>query len=465
MLDPGAGVKSWQVSARTLGEKGGWVSRARGTTQTAATVRLPRGHRYQLRLHRHRRLRPHHHLRPRQGDGPPCRERLATARDWRRRWRCSRAQSSPASPVRRRWPARPNPTHQKSIDRIVAFLEEHQLESGGYADTGTKPTQSISAWVTLALAAAGINPLDQTRFVNGVPCGHSALEYLDGHFAEGVHEELAWPQIATTAFERELLVVDTAGHRPARLRRLRPGRRDHRPPGCPTARSPTCPAAKGRSTTRVFGILALAPVKEPEAEAAVGAATDWLQARGQDADGGFNWRAKGSASEVDLTGAAIEALVAAGDARATEAEADGARLPPRSAAARRRLPRAAAGPKRESNVASTAWARAGDLGLRRQPGNLADRRSGAGEREPLDYMESMQQPDGHIRWRGEQRPERDLDDRLRRSRPSPGRRCPIALVAPRRAERPERAAELRRSQGGAGSADGQRTWRRQIRRR
>jgi hypothetical protein len=50
VLDPGAGVRSWQVSARTLGKKGGWMSRARGTTQTEATVRLPRGHRYQLRL-------------------------------------------------------------------------------------------------------------------------------------------------------------------------------------------------------------------------------------------------------------------------------------------------------------------------------------------------------------------------------------------------------------------------------
>jgi hypothetical protein len=50
VLEAGVGVKSWQVSARPLGKKGGWVNRARGTTQTGATVRLPRGHRYQLRL-------------------------------------------------------------------------------------------------------------------------------------------------------------------------------------------------------------------------------------------------------------------------------------------------------------------------------------------------------------------------------------------------------------------------------
>ena len=105
-------------------------------------------------------------------------------------------------------------THQKLVDGIVRFLQEHQLESGGYADKGRKPSQSISAWVTLALAAAGINPLDQTRTVNGVACGHSAQEYLEGHFVEGFREETAWPEVGTTAFERELLVVDTSGTDP-----------------------------------------------------------------------------------------------------------------------------------------------------------------------------------------------------------------------------------------------------------
>src|SRR6185503_16840700 len=59
---------------------------------------------------------------------------------------------------------------EKSIDSIVRFLQEHQQESGGFADIGKNPTQSISAWVTLALAAAGINPLNQIRTANGEPC-------------------------------------------------------------------------------------------------------------------------------------------------------------------------------------------------------------------------------------------------------------------------------------------------------
>src|SRR5882757_4726900 len=94
------------------------------------------------------------------------------------------------------------PQRQKSIDDIVRFLQEHQEETGGYADTGKKPTQSISAWVTLALAAAGINPRDQFRTESGVACGQSAFRRLETNFAASFGEEIAWPQVGTTAFER-----------------------------------------------------------------------------------------------------------------------------------------------------------------------------------------------------------------------------------------------------------------------
>jgi hypothetical protein len=50
VLDPGAGVKSWRIATKTLGKKGGWVNRARGSKGTRATVRLPGGHRYKVRF-------------------------------------------------------------------------------------------------------------------------------------------------------------------------------------------------------------------------------------------------------------------------------------------------------------------------------------------------------------------------------------------------------------------------------
>jgi hypothetical protein len=290
--------------------------------------------------------------------------------------------------------AEPLARHQKSIDRVVAFLEEHQLESGAYADSRTEPTQSISAWVTLALAAAGINPLDQTRFVNGVPCGHSAQEYLEAHFAAGVLEEIAKPEIATTALERELLVVETSGTDPHAFaghdlvaeivaRQL------------PDGSLPYVPNGEGQINDGAFAIVALAPVKEPQAEAAVVAAAGWLEGEAG-TDGGFNWRAKGPASEADLTGAAIEALVAAGDkgspvAAGALAFLHTAQLPDGGFP---ELPHGEA----ESNVASTAWGVQGIWASGGDPETWV-----VGEAtppaEPLDYLESMQQPDGHIRWR------------------------------------------------------------------
>jgi hypothetical protein len=50
VLDPGAGVQSWRVETKTLGLKGGFVSRAHGTKGTKATLRLPPGHRYRVRF-------------------------------------------------------------------------------------------------------------------------------------------------------------------------------------------------------------------------------------------------------------------------------------------------------------------------------------------------------------------------------------------------------------------------------
>ncbi len=51
VLDSGAGVAKWTVSSRRLGRKGArWVNRASGRERTAATVRLPAGATYRLRL-------------------------------------------------------------------------------------------------------------------------------------------------------------------------------------------------------------------------------------------------------------------------------------------------------------------------------------------------------------------------------------------------------------------------------
>jgi hypothetical protein len=287
------------------------------------------------------------------------------------------------------------PEHTTLIDTTVRYLQETQDTSGGFAEPGGEPSQGISAWVALALAADGINPQDQAR------CGSSVLEFLEGHFPQGLEEELAWPQVAVTTLERELLVVDAAGTDPHDFaghdlvaeilaRRLADGSFPYTPDG-----------TQGESNDTIFAILALAPVHEGAAEEAVAAAREWVVSA-QLEDGGWYYAGKSPKSEVDMTGAAIEALVVAGppseepalgEYRAALAAGLGylkeAQLPDGG------FPALPSG-ETESNVASTAWAVQAIWAVGQDPEAWT---AGPEGREPLDYLESMQQPDGHIRWR------------------------------------------------------------------
>jgi hypothetical protein len=281
-----------------------------------------------------------------------------------------------------------NPGRQPSLDRMVRFLQESQRPSGGFASPGKKPSQGISAWVALALAAAGVNPQDQAT------CGVDAFAFLQGHFDEGLGEELAWPQTATTAFERELLVVDAAGTDPHDFagtdlvaeildRKL------------PNGSFPYVPGGRGEVNDTVFAMLALSPIDEPAAAEAVQRGADWLLTQ-QNEDGGWSWEVKGEPSEVDLTGAAVQALNAAKrestEARAKAFEYLRAAQKPDGGFAE--FPESEA----ESNVASTAWAVQGLWAAGENPETWLTG-SGEASEEPLDYMESMQQPDGHARWK------------------------------------------------------------------
>jgi hypothetical protein len=283
----------------------------------------------------------------------------------------------------------PNPANQARLDSTIRYLQQVQNADGGFGGAaGRESGQGFSAWVALALAAAGINPQDQAQ--SG---GADAYGFLVDHFRQGLREEVSYPTIPTTAFERELMVVNASGTDPHRfagydlvaeiLDRARP-----------EGSFPYVVGGRGEINDTVFAILALVPVQEPAAQVAVQRAADWLIGE-QDESGGWSWEVKGGRPEVDLTGAAIQALIAAGRPD-TEAQR-------RAIAYLRDAQRPDGGfpafpGESESNVASSAWAAQAIWSVGEDPETWL---TGSGEEteEPLGYLESLQEPDGHIRWK------------------------------------------------------------------
>ena len=278
--------------------------------------------------------------------------------------------------------------------------------AGSEANREQTSNNDVSAWVALALAAAGINPRDQT------PAGQ---HYIGAHSVYGYLAEHAGTLSSTTDFERELLVVDATGTPPTDfggvnlLERIL--QRQLTQPG-PNDGAFVHLAGSGEPEMNdtIFAILALSPIHEPAVEAAVQAAAEWVE-REQNCDHGWPSTAyrTGAAcptgggrlpgeppSDADMTGAAIQALNAAGRQGAakdveqhafeyleTAQDADGGFQELLG--------------EREPNVASTAWVVQAMWSAGINPETWVTHKGLASE-EPLGYMASLQQEDGHIRY-------------------------------------------------------------------
>jgi prenyltransferase beta subunit len=285
-----------------------------------------------------------------------------------------------------------SPRHEPQLDATVRYLQESQNMDGGFgAETGAASDPITSAWVALSLAAADINPRSQAK-----AGGASVYEYLTAQVGR---------LDVTTDFERELMVVNATEYPPQPLggvnlvekllaRQLPNGGFPHQEGG-PTA---------GMNDT-IYAIIALSPIKEPTVEAAVARAAEFVLAQ-QNAD--HSWPSTCPKSvpgcapsgvdpegEIDMTGAAIEALNAAG-LHGTEAQAGAleylreAQLPDGGFPEKTR--------ETESNVASTCWAVQGIWAAGENPETWRTG-SGLATEEPLDYISSLQQPEGKIRYR------------------------------------------------------------------
>jgi hypothetical protein len=172
--------------------------------------------------------------------------------------------------------AAPLPT--PTIARQLAYLHSAQNSDGGFGGwRDDQSSQLFTAWALIGIEATGTSPASFTRD------GHTPVTYIESHLGQ-----LQGPG----DIERTILALAGAH---AALHDL--------------VRELVIPR---QVNLTAFGILAL------KAAGARGPSPTWLAAQ-QNPDGGFGYAARGDASDVDDTAAAIEALVAAnGSATAIE---------------------------------------------------------------------------------------------------------------------------------------------------
>ena len=264
---------------------------------------------------------------------------------------------------------------KQRVDSTVRYLQQVQHKDGGFGQRGSNPTDSV--WAALALASAGINPRDQRK-----PGGQDVYTYLvrnPGRLTQ------------STEYSRLILVARAAGTSPERFGRvdlvkglLGTQRRDGG-----FAQPPTLPSSQINGTA--YAILALAGL-EPGSAATRSSrdrALQWLL--GKQLPNGA-WQGTDSEESTDLTGSVLEALNAAGR-RNTPAQA-------RALAYLRSRQNADGGFGRgeeggASNSASTAWVLRGLAAARQSPRSF--QAAGTGK-TPLEYLASMQQTDGSVRY-------------------------------------------------------------------
>lgn len=251
--------------------------------------------------------------------------------------------------------------------KSIAYLERAQNDDGGLGPApGAGSTQMHTGWAALGLAAAGRNPRDVERGQN------SAVDYIRAN-AAALRGDLG-ERTRTILALRAAGLPARAGGRDLPAELLRAQEQDG--------------SFAGRVNTTAFAILALRAAGSPAAGRVVRAGAAFIAAQAN-ADGGFNFAGRGGPSGADDTGAALQALAAAGRRRAGVARraADWleARQNPDGGFALQ------AGP---SNAQSTAWAIQGLIAAGRDPGRV--RRGGS--RSPLGYLRSLVTAGGAVRY-------------------------------------------------------------------
>ncbi len=246
----------------------------------------------------------------------------------------------------------------------TTYLAAAQNSDGGLgAAPGASSSELFSGWAALAFAAEGRNP---QLIRHG---GQSVIGYIGAGLSSASD---------VGSLERTILVVGAAGRNASAFQGhdlvaelLSHIRRDG--------------SVDDQVNLTSFAILALRAADHRIAPAT----RSWI-VRQQDRDGGYNFATAGGTSDVDDTGAALEALAAAGPTPT--------RTRDRAAAFLRAQQDHDGGfpsePGADSNAQSTAWAIQGLIAVGVRPDSLHRR----GAPSPLHYLQSLVAADGHVRY-------------------------------------------------------------------
>jgi energy-coupling factor transport system substrate-specific component len=250
-----------------------------------------------------------------------------------------------------------------AISRAVHYLRFSQNADGGFGPSRKQSsTQLHTGWTALGLASANRNPRDVSLR------GHSIVDYVQAH-ANNLND--------IGELERTLLVLRAAGM-PPRL-----GGRDLL---ASLVRKQRASGAFDTINHTAFGILALRASGQTTRSRAVRAATRWLL-RQQNGDGGYGF-AKNAASDVDDTGAVLQAI-AAGGRKSSPVVARAIKYLRKAQHSDGGFGQMTVG---DSNAQSTAFAVQGLVAVGRNP------RKWKRTRTPIEYLKSLQASDGSVRY-------------------------------------------------------------------
>lgn len=179
-----------------------------------------------------------------------------------------------------------------TILKALGWLKTIQNDDGGFANPGEESSISKTSWAIMALAASKQDP---HRWVKN---GNSPLDYLRNNLNSSLGK------MGTADIARTILALIAADENPRNfsgvdlVAMLKEKVKEDGQIG-------------DFIYTTIWGIMALTAVGENTSES-----VEWLKAQ-QNEDGGFAW-AVGEKSDYDDTAAAIQALIAAGEPRASD---------------------------------------------------------------------------------------------------------------------------------------------------